>query len=95
MLKTILRKMASNAVHSRADLAQQLNISEDLLERMLEDLARKGYLSPLSPADNGPSCAGSCGGCKVACASNSAHTHPLMQGWQLTNKGLSAAQGAD
>jgi predicted ArsR family transcriptional regulator len=91
MLTTILQKMAVSAVLNRADLAKQLGISEDLLERMLEDLARKGYLTSLAAAggENHHSCGG-CSSCK-SCTAGSAGHNQTFTGWTLTAKGRAAA----
>jgi Mn-dependent DtxR family transcriptional regulator len=48
-------------VHSYADLARQLDVSEELLEQMLQDLARMGYLKPMADG-----CETHCAGCSLA-----------------------------
>lgn len=90
MLKTILQKMAACDVYNQADLARQLGISEDLLSRMLEDLARKGYLTSLA---SGGASQGSCSGCSLrkSCAGCSSGRPSLLSGWTLTDKGRAAA----
>lgn len=66
MLKIILQKMATQDVYNHADLARQLEISKDLLSRMLEELARKGYLTALSPSGSERShCSGGCRSCRA------------------------------
>jgi Mn-dependent DtxR family transcriptional regulator len=79
MLKRLLSLLGQGGVHSYASLARQLDVSEDLLEQMLEDLARMGYLRPVA---NG--CEAHCAGCRMAetCAIGSP-----TQVWTLTEKG--------
>jgi Mn-dependent DtxR family transcriptional regulator len=50
VLKRVLQEMFTGNVHSRADLARRLGVSEGLLTQMMEDLGRKGYLKPISTA---------------------------------------------
>ncbi len=92
MLKTILQKMVDHDFYNLADLARQLGISEDLLGRMLEDLAQKGYLTPLGASDGENR--QSCGGCSAhkSCSACSIGRQPSFTGWTLTAKGRAAAQ---
>ena len=84
VLKRLLRLVAKGGVHSYATLAGQLGVSTGLLEQMLRDLARMGYIAPV-------------GG---ACDTSQCHHCPLggscatdTQGnvWVLTAKGAQAA----
>lgn len=77
----LLRLLGDGALHAPADLAQQLGVSEPLVAAMTEDLARRGYLAPVSSG-----CGTSCAGCgfKQAC-----HVAPALLA--LTPKGLRAA----
>lgn len=92
MLKKILRKMATGDAHSHADLAQQLEISEDLLARMLETLAHKGYLVPLATPED--SACRACGLHK-ACSHCPSQAVAEPRGWMLTTKGRAAAQSPE
>ena len=56
MLEHLLSLVGQGGVHSYADLARQLDVSEELLEQMLQDVARMGYLRPVAD------------GCEVHCA---------------------------
>lgn len=60
MLHELLSIVCSGGVHSLRQLAQQLDVSEALLESMINDLARMGYLNPLQAE-----CASNCNGCPV------------------------------
>ena len=84
MLMQLLRLVAEGDVHSYATLAGQLGVSTGLLEQMLQDLARMGYIAPV-------------GG---ACDTSQCHHCPLggscatdAQGhvWILTEKGMQVA----
>ena len=44
------RLVAEGGVHSYATLAGQLSVSKGLLEQMLRDLARMGYIAPVGGA---------------------------------------------
>jgi hypothetical protein len=56
MLERLLSLVGQGGVHSYADLARQLDVSEELLGQMLQDLARMGYLRPVAD------------GCETHCA---------------------------
>jgi hypothetical protein len=91
MLKKVLQIMSKGEVHSYADLARQLDVSEDLLARMMEDLANKGYLTPLATSEE--HARGGCSGCPLrkACNGNPSGKATVPQGWGLTAKGCAAA----
>ena len=91
MLEKLLAMLRRGNVYSYADLARELGVSEALLEGMLENLARLGYLRLVSNPPAGCQSAGGslanvghCQGCsmKGACAVGG-------QGrvWTLTEKG--------
>jgi hypothetical protein len=82
MLEQLLRLVAEGGIHSYDDLAGQLSIPVPLLETMLEDLARLGYLRPV---DNG--CGMHCAGCSMGSCSISGPGRL----WTLTEKGTKAA----
>ncbi len=65
MLERLLRLMSSGGAHTLGQLARQLGVSEMLLDTMLDDLERMGYLRcvPGSYADCG-TCPQS-GGCSL------------------------------
>jgi DNA-binding IscR family transcriptional regulator len=84
MLMRLLQLVAEGSVHSYATLAGRLDVSTGLLEQMLQDLARMGYVAPV-------------GG---ACDTSQCHHCPLGGGcatdaqgnvWVLTAKGAQAA----
>ena len=82
MLEELLAFVAQGGVHSYEDIKRQLSISQHLLEAMLEDLARLGYLR-----STGDSCKGVCTSCSFGSCSI---TGPGRL-WSLTEKGNKAA----
>jgi bacterioferritin-associated ferredoxin len=85
MIDQLLRLVAEGGVHSYEDLTRHLSISQPLLEMMLEDLARRGYLRSV-----GNGCGGHCGGCAAGVCSI---VGPARL-WTLTEKGNRAAARA-
>ena len=82
MLESLLRMVAEGGIHSYDSLANRLAISQPLLEVMLEDLARLGYLRPVEEG-----CGKNCTSCPVGSCSV---TGPGRL-WSLTDKGAKAA----
>ena len=79
MLEQLLQLVATGGVHSYEDLSEQLVISQPLLEAMLEDLARLGYLHAVDDR-----CEGHCAGCSMGSCSV---TGPGRL-WALTERSL-------
>jgi hypothetical protein len=84
MLQRILQMVSAGGVHSLHELAQQLGISEELLESMIDQLVRMGYLEPLRP-----SCTGCCQHCPEA---NHCAIGGNARAWALTTRGQKLAQ---
>jgi hypothetical protein len=82
MLNDLLRLLGDGGIHSTAELARRLGVSEALLAAMTGDLTRRGYLAPV---DNG--CGTGCDGCGLgmACAPASGNAPAPML--MLTAKG--------
>ena len=80
MLEQLLKMVATGGIHSYAQLARDLNVSEALLEQMLENLERMGYLQRMDAA-----CDSHCDHCGVS-------TNCTVRGpehiWELTDKKL-------
>ena len=86
MIERLLRSLTEGGAHSYEDLAKRLSISIPLLEMMLEDLSRLGYLRSVD-SDCGTHCAScSIGSCSI--------TGPGRL-WALTEKGTRAAARLD
>lgn len=82
MIEQLLRMVAEGGIHSYDELAQRLSISQPLLEAMLEDLARLGYLSAVQAGCQGHCTACGVSGCSVVGAGRL---------WTLTDRGARAA----
>ncbi len=78
MLTRLLEMLKSGGVRRVADLARELGTTPELVEIMLEDLTRMGYLK-----QTGGSCSGACAHCEMAgfCAAGT-----QGQLWALTDK---------
>ncbi len=91
MLKQLLTEIAREPVHSHAELARRLDISEGLLDQMLMDLARKGYITSINPEECNLE---HCNACPLSgnCAqTQNIRPNSLGQRWLLTEKGRRAA----
>ena len=84
MLLRLLRIVHAAGVHSLRELAQQLDVSEELIESMIEELARMGHLKPLATE-----CGGDCSHCPMGAA---CVTGRLGRVWVLTESGQRIAQ---
>ena len=84
MLRELIRVIAEGQLHSQTELARQLGVSEGLVEQMLEDLARMGYLTPMEGR-----CISQCTDCPLAsiCAAGTP-----TRVWTLTEKGQKTAE---
>jgi DNA-binding IscR family transcriptional regulator len=80
VLDQVLRIAAQGGIHTRRELAQRLDVSEELLQQMIDELVRMGYLKPVAG-----DCDGRCAGCSFAaeCAIGGAGRI-----WTLTGKGV-------
>ncbi len=78
MLQKLLDKLAAGGVHSYADLCRELEVSEGLLEQILTDLERMGYLKRV-----GADCETHCAGCPM---NNACAVGRPGQIWTLTEK---------
>lgn len=84
MLEKLLQIIAAGGTHQLKQLARQLDVSEALLESMIEELVRLGYLQPLDGR-----CCGTCKACPSAgeCALGFAN-----RVWVLTEAGKKLAK---
>ena len=78
-MQRLLELVAEGGVHSYADLARELGVSEGLLGQMIEHLARMGYLRPVAG-----DCESQCTGCPLA---ESCAIGGPTRVWTLTEKG--------
>ena len=84
MLKRLLQLMAEGGVRVYAALADQLGVSTGLLEQMLRDLARMGYIASVGGACD----TSQCHHCPLG---GSCATDTRGNVWVLTAKGTHAA----
>ena len=84
MLMRLLSLVAEGGVYSYATLADQLGVSTGLLEQMLQDLARMGYIAPVGGACD----TSQCHHCPLG---GSCATDTRGNVWMLTDKGACAA----
>jgi hypothetical protein len=89
VLERLLSLLATGGVHTPMELASELGVSEGLLEQMLADLSRMGYLRLASS----PTCPPMpnrhftpCAQCPLS--STCAVTGPGTRVWTLTDKAL-------
>jgi hypothetical protein len=93
VLERLLCLLARGGVHTPAELAAELGVSESLLEQMLADLSRMGYLRPVL----NPTCLPSPNGHSVLCAQCPLSSTCAVAGsgarvWTLTDKALRRAK---
>jgi hypothetical protein len=98
-LAGLLRLLSDGGLHSLAELARRLGLSEPLVAAMVADLSRRGYLAAV-----GDECGAACAGCGIqaACVAPGAGMHALHQPnaappprlLALTSKGQRAARRA-
>jgi len=83
MLMDLLTLIVRGGVQRPADLAAELGVSGSLLEGMLADLARMGYLGLLESACSSAACShcASASSCSVSAGQNG-------RTWALTDKGM-------
>ncbi len=60
MLSEMLRLLNDGGIHTTAEMAHRIGISEALAQLMMEDLTRRGYLTALETA-----CADRCRDCAL------------------------------
>ncbi len=89
MLKQVLQAMTHDDAYTQAELARRLEISASMLDHVIQDLARRGYLKPMDVgAEEGCPSAG-CGSCK-ACTRGWPNQDDTPKRWVLTAKGRAA-----
>lgn len=82
----MLERLQDGGTHTVAELARGLEVSAPLVELMIEDLVRMGYLAVATG-----SCGGRCEGCSMAKACAVGGPSRI---WTLTEKGARRMQEA-
>ena len=85
VLDELLRLLGDGGIHSTAELARRLDVSEGLVSAMAADLARRGYLEPLEAG-----CGTGCDGCGLAAACSPSRGNAPAPMLMLTAKGRAA-----
>jgi DNA-binding transcriptional MocR family regulator len=79
VFEILLRIVESKGIECSSELARRLGVSHALMENMLDELTRQGYLKAVV------------GGCSVPCERCPTHTACLFRGqariWALSPKG--------
>lgn len=78
MLEKLLNRISQGGNFSTKSLAQELGVSKELIEAMLADLVRAGYLRQVERCGESE-----CGTCRSA-----AGCKPREKVWMLARKGL-------
>lgn len=79
MLKKVLKEVYDSKLFSRSAIARDLNISESMVDELVSQLIRMGYISE----DLGsPTCQSKCSGCSIS----SCNTIPIKM-LSVTDKG--------
>ncbi len=89
MLERLLDLLAMGGVHTPGELAACLGVSDGLLDQMLTDLSRMGYLRQVGDETCAPSpvaASSRCGGCSLAGACAAGQSGGRV--WALTGKAL-------
>ncbi len=84
MLQELLRLVYSDGVRDLRQLAQQLGVSQLLVESMLDELVRRGYVRPMDRSSHDV-----CASCPTASNCSSCHSARV---WALTEAGMRIAQ---
>lgn len=79
----LLHLLGEGGIRSTAELARRLNLSEGVVGLMIEDLTRRGYLTPLDAG-----CSSGCAGCGQAASCSLGAKPPILA---LTEKGRRAS----
>jgi DNA-binding IclR family transcriptional regulator len=85
LLECLLRTMAEGPAYSISALAQELDVSEEMVSRMIQELVRLGYLRSM-----GGDAAQACATCS---RTGSRVLRRAPQVWLLTERGTRAAKG--
>lgn len=97
MLLDLLRKFDEGHVRSMAELADELRVSPPMLDMVLKDCERMGYLERVGGACDADACASCCGSDdarSVQCAGVTSRPQLAPSWWRITEKGTAAVRRA-
>lgn len=83
MLVELIRAINRRPMANLDQLSEELHVSQVLIENMVADLSKRGYLKSYE------TCASACDHCSISSACEG-HAHPKI--WTLTEKGRDLAQ---
>lgn len=86
MLISLLKIIHTNPVASMEEIGRQLSVSPKLVNSMVADLSKRGYLKAYEE------CASACENCPL---SRTCRTGTRPKIWSLTEKGRGLAQNSD
>ena len=85
MLEELLGLVGEGGLHCYDELAARLGVSRPLVEAMIHDLVRLGYLRPaVGACEDSP-------GCRTGCSKGGCGSIGVAPLWTLTDKGAQAA----
>lgn len=85
MLSQLLCRLDKGGVQSIQVLAEKINVSQTMIEQMLESLHRMGYIEKVGDASQ--NCNNRCKGCSMSRCCEGV-SKPVM--WMITKKGQQA-----
>lgn len=83
MLERLMKQLVSDEIATLEELAKRLSVSDGLVEQMLNDLARGGYIELIDMS------------CSTDCKCEGASICSMLQGkrlWRVTDKGFRLAR---
>jgi hypothetical protein len=83
MLISLLKSIYNHPFASLEQLGQEMKVSRDLMDSMVADLSKRGYLKTYE------NCVSACGDCSLSSACEG-QNHPII--WTLTEKGQELAR---
>ena len=86
MLEEILRLLSAGQSLNAVQLARQLGVTHGLVDQMLIDLERGGYIARFALGCE-------TGQCEHCAGRAGCHSQPTLSGWSLTDKGRRMATG--
>lgn len=78
MLKEVLSEFAKGEMNSNSNIGRKLNLSEGMVEQVLKDLAKMGYIQKEEST-----CGSKCSSCSCCCSK----TSDVINMWKITDKG--------
>lgn len=78
LLQLMVESEGSRAIH---ELAARLDVNGELVETMIEQLVRLGYLQATAPACTSAAC-------RSCCRAESCSAQPRARLWSVTEKGM-------